>query len=142
MSKANEYLKAYNIKIRELLDVLTDEFPNNDLITTMHRRFRVALTTDRSLLITETGPEIFQHRDDIANNKWDNLVLHDWETSISSADTTLINDIDNKTLSQMICLLRNVWERYSEDEKIHVTKIIRKLLSYYVKWCVEMNKQP
>ena len=142
MTDANKYLKNYNIKIRELLDMITEEFPNNDLIKTMHRRFRVALTSDRTLLITETGPDLFLHRKMISEGRWDDLVMMDWESDIMNKDKTLINDVNNQTLASMIYLLRNIWERYSQSEKEHVTGIIRKLLSSYVKWCIADQRKP
>lgn len=127
-------VRIYNTRIREILDLITAEIPDHPLISTIHRRFRVALTADRTLLITETGPELWSYRDIIAEGRWDELINKNWESEIEKKDDVLMYEVDNNSLKQMVGLLREIWAGYNEEEQTYIKKSMKKLLSTYVKY--------
>lgn len=120
--------KTYNTTLRELIDLISNELPNEPLMKTVKRKYTAAITADRTLPLTETGEELFRYRDYIAENKWDELINKDWE----SVSTTV--DVDQKSIQHMITLLRKIWGGYDSDEKKYVKKLIKILLSEYVKF--------
>ena len=130
----DEQVRIYNTRIRELLDLISAEIPDHPLISTIHRRFRVALTSDRTYIITETGPELWSYRDIIAEDRWDDLIYKNWEQEIENKDDVLMYEVDNNSLKQMIGLLREIWTRYSKEEQGYVTKSMKKLLSTYIRF--------
>lgn len=130
----DEQVRIYNTRIRELLDLISGEIPDHPLISTIHRRFRVALTADRTYIITETGPELLSYRDIIAEERWDDLIYKNWEQEIEKKDDVLMYEVDNNSLKQMVGLLREIWTRYSEEEQGYVKKSMRKLLSTYIRF--------
>lgn len=130
----DKQIRNFNNQIRELLDLLAAELPNNSLVADIHRKFQVALMSDRTLIITETGQELFNYRDVIVEDRWDELINKDWEQEIQNRNPDILEDINNNSLKQMIMLLRNIWSNYSDEEKDHVKKLLKKLLSTYVKY--------
>ena len=126
-----DIFKTYNKALKELIDVISNELPNESLMSDIKRKYTAAITTDRTLLLTETGKELFEYRDYIAENRWDELINKDWEN-----DNTIMNtiDIDQKSIQHMITLLRKIWAEYDKDEKKYVKKLIKVLLSEYSKY--------
>jgi hypothetical protein len=111
------------------------------MVDTIHRRFRVALTTDKTLIITETGPDLFYYRDFIADDKWDMLIGKDWEANIDKyKDEELLENFDRKSLQSMISIIRQIWNTYDDSQQEHIKKIIKRMLSYYVKYILETQK--
>ena len=127
-------VRIYNTRIREILDLITAEIPDHPLISTIHRRFRGALTADRTLLITETGPELWSYRDIIAEERWNELIDKNWERQIDNKDDVLMYELDNNSLKHMVGLLREIWAAYGEEEQNYIKKSMKKLLSTYVKY--------
>ncbi len=118
--------KNYNKTLKKLIDIISNELPDEPLMLTVRRKYMAAITTDRTLPLTETGRELFTFRDYIAEDKWDELIDKDWEKDISG-------DVDQKSIQHMIVLLRRIWGRYDPDEKKYVQKLIKTLLSEYTK---------
>ena len=130
----DEQVRIYNTRIREFLDLISAEIPDHPLIGTIHRRFRVALTSDRTYIITETGPELWSYRDCIAEDRWDDLIGKNWEQEIEKKDDVLMYEVDNNSLKQMVGLLREIWARYGDQERGYVKKSMKKLLSTYIRF--------
>ena len=130
----DEQLRIYNTRIRELLDLITAEIPDHPLISTIHRRFRVAMTSDRTYIIQETGMELLSYRDVVAEERWDELISKDWEQEIEKKEGALMHEVDNNSLKQMVGLLREIWHRYGEEEQNYIKKSMKKLLSTYIKY--------
>lgn len=125
----SDIFKTYNKTLKELIDIISNELPNEPLMSTVKRKYTAAITTDRTLLLTETGKELFEFRDYIAESRWDELINKDWEsTSIND------KDIDQKSIQHMISLIRKIWVGYDNDEKKYVKKLIKVLLSEYSKY--------
>jgi hypothetical protein len=127
-------VRKYNTLIREILDLISAELPDHPLITTIRRRFRVALSIDRTYILEETSPEMLLYRDIIAEGRWDELIYKDWEQEIDRKDGALMHEVDNNSLRDMISLLREIWNNYDESQRMFVQKSMKKLLSYCVKY--------
>lgn len=121
-----DIFKTYNKTLKKLIDLISNELPNEPLMTTVRRQYTAAITTDRTLLLAETGRELFVFRDYIADDRWDELISRDWEQSIDANN-------DQKSIQHMIMLLRRIWSKYDLDEKKYVQKLIKTLLSEYAK---------
>ena len=130
----DEQVKFYNTRIREILDLITAEIPEHPLIDTIHRRFRVALTMDRTYIIEETGPELWSYRDVVAEERWDELIQKNWEEEIEKKDGALMHEVSNNSLKQMVGLLREIWDNYDEKERTYIKKSMKRLLSTYIKY--------
>lgn len=120
--------KVYNKTLKELIDIVSNELPRDSLMEDIKRKYTAAVTSDRTLLLTESGKELFEYRDFIAENRWDELINQDIDESKA------IDGIDMKAVKQLIIVLRSIWIKYDPDEKKHVQKLIKKLLSEYVKY--------
>ena len=127
-------IKKYNTLIRELLDRITAEIPDHPLIATIHRRFRVATTTDRTYIIQETGPELWSYRDVVADERWDELIQKNWEEEIEKKDGALMYEVSNNSLKQMVGLLRDIWKHYGDEQQNYIKKSMKQLLSIYIKY--------
>lgn len=130
----DEQLRKYNIKIRELLDMISADLPNNPMVATIHRRFRVAVATDRTFIIEETAPELLRYREFIADNRIDELIDNNWEEQIEKEEDALMYEIDNNSLRDMVGLLRSIWTGYDDEQRAYVRKAMRTLLSCCIKY--------
>lgn len=130
----DEQVRKYNTQIRELLDMISAECPNNALVSTIHRRFRVALSIDRTFILEETSPELLLYRDYIAEERWNDLIYKNWEEQIEKNKDDLMHEVDNNSLRDMIGLLREIWERYDEEQRKYVQKAMKRLLSCCVRY--------
>lgn len=130
----DEQVRKYNTQIRELLDLISAEIPDHPLISTIHRRFRVALSCDRTYIIEETSPEMLLYRDIIAEERWNDLIYKQWEDEIDNHKDQMMYEVDNNSLRDMVSLLREIWESYDEEQQAYVQRAMKKLLSYCVKY--------
>lgn len=130
-----DFFKTYNKALKELIDVISNELPKDTLMDTIKRKYTAAITTDKTLLLTETGKELFAYREYIANSQWDELINKDWES-----DAGDIGDVDQQSIQQMIKVLRKIWSGYDNDEKKYVKKLIKILLTEYTKYLMQQSK--
>lgn len=124
-----DIFKSYNKTLKEIIDIISNELPNEITMATLKRKYTAAVTTDRTLLLTETGKELFAFRDYVAEGRWDELINLNLNDDVDSID-----DFDKKTIQHMITLLRKIWMNYDDDEKKHIKKLIKRLLSDYTKY--------
>lgn len=128
-----DYFKTYNKTLKELIDLISNELPKSSLIDTIKRKYTAAVVADRTLLLTETGKEIFVYRDLIAENRWEELINKSWEDDDISGD----DDIDQKAIQQLIVMLKQIWVNYDSDEKKYIKKLIKVLLTEYTKYLMD-----
>lgn len=124
-----DIFKSYNKTLKELIDIISNELSNETTMDTIKRKYTAAITTDRTLLLTETGKELFVFRDYIADGRWDELINLDLHDNIEAID-----EFNKKTIQHMITLLRTIWMGYDDDEKKYIKKLIKRLLSDYSKY--------
>jgi hypothetical protein len=122
--------KTYNKTLKELIDIVSNELPRDSLMEDIKRKYTAAVTSDRTLLLTESGKELFAYRDYIAEGRWDELINKEW----TEAELNPVDGVDIKAIQQMIIVLRGIWAKYDADEKKYIQKLIKTLLSEYVKY--------
>lgn len=126
--------KTYNKTLKELIDIIADELPQDSIMDSIKRKYTAAVTTDRTILLTETGKEIFQFRDYISEGRWDELINKQWETDSQANAVAHAEGFDTNALQHIITTLRTIWNGYSDAEKKKIQKLIKKLLSEYSKY--------
>lgn len=125
----DEVVKKYNSSLKNLIEILEIELPSNPLIETAKRKFQISITSDKTLLITETGPSIYEYRELIANNQWEDIIFKDWSEELQYADAESLDEIQC-----IIPTLRKLWVNYDEKEKKKIKKIFRSLVSEYARY--------
>lgn len=123
--------KTYNKALKKIVDLLEEELPGDALVASIRRSYSLAVMEDKTLLITETGPELYNYREYIASDRWDELINKDWEKEVAEAGVS-----DSQAIIKMIQTLRKVWTKYGDDEKRRITKYIKLLLSEYCKYII------
>ena len=129
----NEQVHKYNTLIQQLLDQLGSDLPANANVDTIKRRFRVAISVDRTYIIEETSPELLQYREYIHNGDINTLISKKWEDRLNN-DKELITNIDNNSLRDMISMLRSIWVQYNDDDREHICKMLKRLLNHCIKY--------
>lgn len=136
----DKFVNKYNTTIQSILQTisndLTPDVVDQKLIDTINRRFRVALTCDRTYIIEETSPELLEYRDMIANENWDELIYKNWEEEIEKQQDQMMYEVDNNSLRDMVKLLRKIWEGYDVEQQQLMKKKFKKMLSY----CIQYHK--
>lgn len=122
-----DIFKLYNKTLKEMIDIIANELPDESLVTDAQRRYNTAILADRTLLLTETGRELFELRDYIADNRLDELINKKW------SGNERIN-VDSKAIQHILTLLRKIWIGYDDHEKKHVHRLFKILLSEYSKY--------
>jgi hypothetical protein len=128
----DDIVKNFNKTIKKLIDILDSEFPNDALVDTINRRYTIAITSDRKMLISEIGPEIYEYREYISNDKWDELLSMNWETITAKR----LEDIgeDSAGFMNMIKTIKKIWIKYDESDRKVITTYIKRLLSYHCRY--------
>jgi hypothetical protein len=134
----DDIIKKYNLSLKKIIEILDDELPSNPLIQTAKRKYQISVTNDRSLLITETGPFIYEYREQVAKDDWDNLIYKDWSKDINEkSDGKVVQEMNE--IECVISNLRKLWKNYDEVEKKRVTKLIKSLITEYAKYICIMH---
>ncbi len=129
----SDLYKTYNKTLKELIDIVSNDLPEDTIAGSLKRKYTAIVTTDRTILLTESGKELFEYRDYIAGDKWDELINKEWNESITDS-----KDFDKKSIQNLIGLLKQIWNNYDEDEKNHIKKLVKILLTTYVKYRMNM----
>jgi hypothetical protein len=130
----------FNKNIKQLLVSIDNSIHNNVIFDTIKRQVRISIDANPLLLLQEGGPYIFDFRDYIKDDKFDELFL-DTENVLQdkykNGITQYANEIGNEksnNILQLLLILRDVWKNYSNIEKKNIKKNIKVLLSEYCKF--------
>ena len=141
MSKYNivDISTKFNKTIKQLINILDNIVPNNIYIETIKRKVKVSIDANPLLLLHEGGVYIFEFRDYIKENKFDELFTNT-ENLINEKHKNLIDSyadkIDNdeyNNIKRLLLILRDSWLKMNVSEKKIVEKNIKTLLSEYCK---------
>lgn len=121
----SDQYKTFNKALKDLIDIISNELPKDSLLDDIKRKYTAAITTDRTILLTEVGKELFAYRDYIAESRWEELIEKDWTTDL---------EIDVSSIQNIVMTLRKIWSEYSSEEKKKVKKLIKTMLSEYTKY--------
>lgn len=72
-----------------------------------------------------------QYKDFIAENRINELVNRDW---LERLDSSGINNNVKNGISNMIQLLKKLWDNYDNDQKMYIGKSLKHLLNYCIKY--------
>ena len=131
-----EFSKIYNRSMKKIIDIIESELVNDPLVDSIKRKYTISVMTDKSLLLTETGPALYEYREYIANDKWDELINKNWEEDVDTIDTAEVGN--NDSIKKLIQVLRSIWNNnYGEAERKKITKYIKIMLSEYSKFLLQ-----
>ena len=125
----SDHYKTFNKALKELIDTISNELPNDPLMSSVSRKYVAAVATDRTILLTELGKELFVFRDYIAESRWDDLINRDWEAEAAVKAEEV--GTTPSAIGSVIGTLRSVWTRYDDSERKHIKSLIKKLLKSY-----------
>ncbi len=130
----DEQVRKFNGQVRELITLLEAELPDNEMIETASRKFRLAVSIDRTCIIEEAMPELMGYRDFIADGRIDELVAKDWDSEVESHIDDDDDDVDKNSIRELIKLLKEIWDGYDSESRHAVAKILKRMLSYAIKY--------
>jgi hypothetical protein len=129
----DEQVGKFNKQVRELLTMLKEELPKDAMIDTIQRKFTLAISLDRKLVLEEMTPELMQYKDFIADNRIDDLINMDWENELM--EHRLVQQEEDKTsIREMTSLIKQLWDAYDAEQKTRTRKIIKRLLNHCIKY--------
>jgi hypothetical protein len=129
----DEQVGKFNKQVRELLTMLKEELPKDAMIDTIQRKFTLAISLDRKLVLEEMTPELMQYKDFIADNRIDDLINMDWENELK--EHRLVQQEEDKTsIREMTSLIKQLWDAYDAEQKTRTRKIIKRLLNHCIKY--------
>lgn len=136
---------SFNKSIKQIINCIDMTINNNIMFDTMKRRVKIVIDTNPLLLLQEGGPYIFEYRDYIKNDKFDELFLNtenilkdNVKNEIKECSNSLGNEESNNILN-LLLILRDAWKNYSDKEKKIIKKNIKVVLSEYCKF-LSINK--
>ena len=131
---------SFNKSIKQIINCIDMTINNNIMFDTMKRRIKIIIDTNPLLLLQEGGPYIFEYRDYIKNDKFDDLFLNTEnilkdtiKNDIKECSTNLGNEESNNILN-LLLILRDAWKNYSDKEKKIIKQNIKVVLSEYCKF--------
>ncbi len=148
-----EISTSFNRTIKQLLLLMSQTITNNLFFESVKRKIKIIIENDPLYLLEEGGKYLFNYRDYIKNDDFDNLILNsdnlikseDKELLIKEAEKTSEDTVNN--IKNILIILREKWISYIENENdtkeiIHkkksekdiIKRIIKKLLSEYCKY--------
>lgn len=138
--KIEDIADKYNKSLKQLINYVDSSVSNNIIFETFKRKVKVIIDTNPLLLLQEGGPYIFDYRDYIKDDLFDDLflntenIIHDKsKNEIKNCADTLGNEESNN-IYNLLLLLRDAWKNYSDKEKKNIKKNFKILLSEYCKY--------
>jgi hypothetical protein len=131
---------SFNKSIKQIINCIDMTITNNIMFDTIKRRVKILIDTNPLLLLQEGGPYIFEYRDYIKNNQFDELFLNtenilndNVKNEIKECSNNIGNEESNNILN-LLLILRDAWKNYSDKEKKLIKKNIKIVLSEYCKF--------
>jgi hypothetical protein len=131
---------SFNKSIKQIINCIDMTITNNIMFDTMKRRVKIIIDTNPLLLLQEGGPYIFEYRDYIKNDQFDELFLNtenilkdNVKNEIKECSDNLGKEESNNIMS-LLLILRDAWKHYSDKEKKLIKKNIKMILSEYCKF--------
>ena len=131
---------GFNKSIKQIINCIDMTITNNIMFDTIKRRVKILIDTNPLLLLQEGGPYIFEYRDYIKNDQFDELFLNtenilkdNVKNEIKECSNNIGNEESNNILN-LLLILRDAWKNYSDKEKKLIKKNIKIVLSEYCKF--------
>ena len=131
---------GFNKSIKQIINCIDMTITNNIMFDTIKRRVKILIDTNPLLLLQEGVPYIFEYRDYIKNDQFDELFLNtenilkdNVKNEIKECSNNIGNEESNNILN-LLLILRDAWKNYSDKEKKLIKKNIKIVLSEYCKF--------
>lgn len=129
--------EKFNKNIKKLINIMNSSISNNILFDTIKRRTKIVIDNNPLFLLEEGGVHIFKYREYIKNENIEELLLNYNNMILSDNDAKEYlnqNKDESQDITQLLGLLKNIWEKYSAEEKKIINKVFKILLSEYCKF--------
>lgn len=144
---------SFNRTVKQLLLLMSQSITNNLFFESVKRKIKIIIDKDPLYLLEEGGKYLFNYRDFIKNDDFDNLIFNtdnlikneDKELLIKEAEKITTDTVNN--IKTILYILRDKWASYIENdddtneiklkkisEKNMIKRIIKTLLSEYCKY--------
>lgn len=144
---------SFNRTVKQLLLLMSQSITNNLFFDSVKRKIKIIIDKDPLYLLEEGGKYLFNYRDFIKNDDFDNLIFNtdnfikneDKELLIKEAEKITTDTVNN--IKTILYILRDKWASYIENEddtneiklkkiseKNMIKRIIKTLLSEYCKY--------
>jgi hypothetical protein len=144
---------SFNRTVKQLLLLMSQSITNNLFFESVKRKIKIIIDKDPLYLLEEGGKYLFNYREFIKNDDFDNLIFNtdnlikneDKELLIKEAEKITTDTVNN--IKNILYILRDKWASYIENdddtdeiklkkmsEKNMIKRIIKTLLSEYCKY--------
>lgn len=136
---------SFNKSIKQIINCIDMTITNNIMFDTMKRKVKIVIDANPLLLLQEGGPYIFEYRDYIKDDKFDDLflntenILKDNNKNEIKECSNNLGDEESNNILKLLLILRDAWKNYSDKEKKIIKKNIKIVLSEYCKF-LSINK--
>lgn len=136
---------SFNKSIKQIINCIDMTINNNIMFDTMKRKVKIVIDANPLLLLQEGGPYIFEYRDYIKDDKFDDLflntenILKDNNKNEIKECSNNLGDEESNNILNLLLILRDAWKNYSDKEKKIIKKNIKIVLSEYCKF-LSINK--
>lgn len=131
-----EISTKFNKNIKKLIIIIDNSVSNNILFDTIKRRTMLITKSHPLFLLEEAGPQIFQYRDYIKDESED--LFKNLEDTVMNneqmQDYIKDNGNDTENIVMLLGIIKNIWFKYSNEEKKIIHKLLKVLLSEYCKF--------
>ncbi len=131
---------SFNKSIKQIINCIDMTITNNIMFDTMKRKVKIVIDANPLLLLQEGGPYIFEYRDYIKDDKFDDLflntenILKDNNKNEIKECSNNLGDEESNNILKLLLILRDAWKNYSDKEKKIIKKNIKIVLSEYCKF--------
>lgn len=129
--------EKFNKNIKKLINIMNSSISNNILFDTIKRRTKLVIDNNPLYLLEEGGVHIFKYREYIKNENIEELLLNFDQVIKSDNDANQYlnnNQDESQDIKQLLSMLKDIWVKYSTEEKKIINKIFKVLLSEYCKF--------
>ena len=127
--------KNFNKTVKKLIDILESELPNNSMVDSIRRKYTLAIMSDKSILLSEIGLEIYNFRNEISDDsEWFKLIKsYHIDDTVSDQIINKISDNETETAAfkQMINSVKTISCKLNDDELKKIQTYFKRLLSLY-----------
>lgn len=136
-----EISTIFNKTIKKLITLINNSISDNILFDTIKRRTSLIIKSHPLFLLEEAGPQIFQYRDFIKNES-EELFLELEDTVMNNdqiQEYIKDNQNDKQDIVMLLKIIKNIWFKYSKEEKKIIQNMMKILLSEYCKYLTIKN---
>lgn len=121
--------KLYNSTINQLVLICVAKHPDDESILRIKEVLRAIMAVESGIIITESGPFIWNYRDNIAKRDENFFLANDFKTEISAAKDKTDKKFREDEIAQIMRTLKAMYVNMTEPEKevtwTHISQLLR-----------------